>query len=154
MKLTTLLTTRRIAAELQAKTKHEIVQELARVATADLAWARATEVERLLLEREAMASTGIGEGVAIPHASYERSPEMTLALARSVDGVPYDAIDGKPVNLFFVLLVPSDQPGPHLKTLARITKVIKSIQVREALLTAADAAGMLEALAHAEEGLH
>jgi PTS system nitrogen regulatory IIA component len=153
MKLASLLTLRRIGADLEAATKADALDALARLATSDLAWADAREVARQLAEREAIASTGIGEGLAVPHASYERSPEMTLALARSKAGVPFEAIDGKPVHLFFVLLVPTDQPGPHLKTLARLSKVLKSQQTRTALLTAPDVEGMFDALVAADEAL-
>jgi len=91
----------------------------------------------MLLEREALGSTGIGDGIAIPHAKSRAINEMVVAFGRSRNGVDFQSMDGKPAFLFFVLVTPDDKPGDHLKTLARISRILKNPALREELRRAA-----------------
>ena len=91
------------------------------------------ELVRVLMEREALGSTGIGDGIAIPHAKSRTINEMVVAFGRSRSGVDFLSMDGKPAHLFFVLVTPDDKPGDHLKTLARISRILKNPALREAL---------------------
>lgn len=93
----------------------------------------ADELTRVLLEREALGSTGIGDGVAIPHGKLRGLREMVVAFGRSAEGVDFQSLDGKPVYLFFLLITPDDNPGIHLKTLARISRILKNPAFRAGL---------------------
>lgn len=100
---------------------------------------KAEKVFNILTEREKLGSTGIGEGVAIPHGKLRDIPELLCYFGRSHSGVEFDAIDGKPVHLFFLLLAPENSAGTHLKALAKISKIIKDPIFRKQLLEAKDA---------------
>jgi len=91
------------------------------------------ELVKLLTEREAIGTTGIGDGVAIPHAKLHLLPEMIVAFGRSSTGVDFQSVDEKPVFLFFLLITPDDKPGDHLKALARISRILKNPLLRENL---------------------
>jgi PTS system nitrogen regulatory IIA component len=93
-----------------------------------------------LLEREKLGSTGIGEGVAIPHGKVPNLPGLMASFGRSVPGVDFRAIDGKPTHLFFALFAPENSAGAHLKALARISRIFKNPAFREAIMKAADEA--------------
>jgi PTS system nitrogen regulatory IIA component len=92
----------------------------------------------ILLDREMLGSTGIGHGVAIPHGRLKGLDEILLVFGRSPEGVEFDAHDGAPVNLFFLLVAPEDSAGLHLKTLARISRIVKNPECRQALLGSED----------------
>ena len=102
-------------------------------ASPGLTAARLTET---LLEREKLGSTGIGEGVAIPHGKLPGIPGLIAAFARSRQGVDFASIDGKPTYLFFVLFAPENSAGVHLKALARISRLFKQPQFRQSILAA------------------
>lgn len=97
------------------------------------------EVFRLLLERESLAATGIGNGVAVPHAVCDRVHGFFGGFARSVEPIDFGAIDGTPCRLFFVLLSTRAQPKTHIKALARISRLFGEPGTRDRLLAAPDA---------------
>jgi PTS system nitrogen regulatory IIA component len=92
-----------------------------------------------LLEREKLGSTGIGEGVAIPHGKLAGLPGLVGAFARKKGGVDFQSIDGKPTYLFFVLFAPENSAGVHLKALARISRLFRQPQLRKSILDAPSA---------------
>jgi len=96
----------------------------------------AQKLTDVLLEREKLGSTGIGDGVAIPHGKLPGIPGLLAAFARKKAGVDFAAIDGKPTHLFFVLFAPDNSAGLHLKALARISRLFKQPQFRQAILAA------------------
>ena len=102
----------------------------------------AQQLTGTLLEREKLGSTGIGEGVAIPHGKLPGLPGLLAAFGRKRAGVDFAAIDGKPTHLFFVLFAPDNSAGLHLKALARISRLFKQPQFRQAILNAAGAPGI------------
>jgi mannitol/fructose-specific phosphotransferase system IIA component (Ntr-type) len=77
-------------------------------------------------QRESQGTTGIGQGVAIPHGKHASIPSLTAALGISADGIEFDAIDGEPVRLVFLLLAPTDDPGPHVRALAEIARLVQT----------------------------
>jgi PTS system nitrogen regulatory IIA component len=95
-----------------------------------------------LLEREKLGSTGVGEGIAIPHGKLGGLPGLLAAFGRKKSGLDFAAIDGKPTYLFFVLFAPDNSAGLHLKALARISRLFKQPQFRQAILAADGAAGI------------
>ncbi len=96
----------------------------------------------VLIEREKLGSTGVGEGVAIPHGKLAGIPGLVAAFGRSRAGIDFAAIDGKPTNLFFVLFAPDSSAGLHLKALARISRLFKQPQLRQQILAAPGAAAI------------
>ena len=102
----------------------------------------ASQLTETLLEREKLGSTGIGEGVAIPHGKLSGVPGLLAAFGRKRAGVDFAAIDGKPTFLFFVLFAPDNSAGLHLKALARISRLFKQPQFRQAILSAEGAPGI------------
>ncbi|MFA5073509.1 MAG: PTS sugar transporter subunit IIA [Nitrospirota bacterium] len=96
------------------------------------------ELVGMLLGRESLGSTGIGDGVAIPHAKVPLLAEMILAFGRSFHGVDFNSVDGKPVFLFFLVIAPEDCPGEHLKILSRISRILKNPLMRKQLREASN----------------
>ena len=90
----------------------------------------------VLLEREKLGSTGIGDGIAIPHGKLAGLDEMVVAFGRSREGIDFEAMDGKPVHLFFLLMAPENSAGQHLKALAKISRMLKDAGFRKNLLEA------------------
>jgi PTS system nitrogen regulatory IIA component len=127
-----------LAATDKAGVLGEISAGLARV----LPQISAQRLADVLLEREKLGSTGVGEGVAIPHGKLSGIPGLVAAFGRSLRGVEFAAIDGKPTQLFFVLLAPENSAGLHLKALARISRLFKQPQLRQQLLSAQGASGI------------
>jgi len=106
----------------------------------------APDALRRLLERERTMSTGLGGGVAVPHAKTDKVRHQVVALGRVLDGVDFKAIDGKPVHLVFLLLGPPDSTRQHVDLLARIAYLVKAPGVIDALLAAATPQQILEVL--------
>ena len=96
----------------------------------------ARTLSKVLIEREQLASTAIGEGVAIPHGKLGAVGEIVACLGRAPTGVEFDSMDGQPTYLFFVLVAPESSTGAHLKALARISRVFKDPEFRRRLLAA------------------
>jgi len=127
-----------IIVDIGATSKPGVLREFARLLKTTGRIVDEEELVRVLLERETLGSTGIGDGVAIPHARSRAIPEMLVAFGRSSQGVEYQALDGKPVFLFFLLVTPDAMPGDHLKTLARISRILKNPALRSGLISAED----------------
>jgi PTS system nitrogen regulatory IIA component len=121
----------------------ELVEHLATVQPG----INAGELLKALLEREKLGSTGIGNGIAIPHGKLAGLSDIILVFARSTAGVPFEAIDGKPIHLIFLLVAPANSTGGHLKALARLSRLLKNDSFRKTLLTAATAQDILRAIA-------
>jgi PTS system nitrogen regulatory IIA component len=97
------------------------------------------EVYRLLLEREKLQSTGIGDGVAIPHASTDDAPGQSAALIICPGGIDFEAIDGAPVHIVFGVIGPRKATGEHLRTLARISRLLRDPVTRSKLIASPNA---------------
>lgn len=144
MRIVDLISRNRIIPELVATDKQAILAELA----AHLAETEPTvtkdELERVLVDRESLASTAIGQGVAIPHGKLPQVSEIVACLGRAKNGVDFDSVDGKPTYLFFVMVAPENSSGAHLKALARISRVFKDEDFKQRLMVAGGADDMLE----------
>ena len=141
MKLVDFLRPEAVIAELAGDSPAAVLAQLAR----PVAQAFRLEERRLvevLLEREKLGSTGVGEGVAIPHAKVAGLPALAASLGRSARGVDFKAIDGRPTRLFLALFAPESAAGSHLQALARVSRLLKSAAFREALLSAPDSGAM------------
>lgn len=153
MKIVDLLNPAAIVANLEAVEKDAVLEELAGAAIKVGKELDRAEVVRVLQERERLGSTGIGEGVAIPHGKLRTIDQLLLSFGRSSKGVDFDSLDGKPAQLFFLLLAPEESVGIHLKTLARISKLLKSPAVRQRLLGANSGDDLYRIIGEEEERL-
>jgi PTS system nitrogen regulatory IIA component len=122
-----------IIEELEATDKMGVIREFAGLLKSTGRIRDEEELVRVLLERESLGSTGIGDGVAIPHGKLFIIPEMIVAFGRSSKGVDFESRDSKPVHLFFLLVTPEGKPGEHLKALARISRILKNPALRDNL---------------------
>jgi PTS system nitrogen regulatory IIA component len=136
MKITELLRKEYILEQLKAKSKQEVLAELAGVFLKGKIKFDSGAMLRVLLEREKLGSTGIGDGIAIPHGKLAGLDEILVAFGRSREGIAFEALDGKPVHLFFLLMAPENSAGQHLKALAKISRMLKDGVFRKKLLEA------------------
>lgn len=153
MKIVDLLNPAAIAEDLKAVGKKEVLAELTEALLKAERGLNQNGVVNVLLERERLGSTGIGEGVAIPHGKLKDIDNLLLAFGRSSAGVDFDSMDGKPAHLFFLLIAPEESVGVHLKMLARISKLLKNPIVRNRLLEASRSEDIYNIIAEEEERL-
>ena len=136
MKVTDIFRKEHIVEGLKSKGKKEVLAELSGVfLQGDVKYSH-EDMVNTLLEREKLGSTGIGDGVAIPHGKLANLEELIVSFGRSKEGVEFDAMDGKPAHIFFLLMAPEDTTGKHLKALAKISKMLKDSAFRKKLLEA------------------
>jgi mannitol/fructose-specific phosphotransferase system IIA component (Ntr-type) len=147
--LTELLSPDRVVLPLPAGDRQTAIEVLTRH-LARVAGAEYGEVLGAVLERESVLSTGIGFGVAIPHARSAAVRELTMVAGVTPAGVPFDAIDGEPVRLFFLIVGPEASAGLHVKILSRIARLVRRESVRRQLLEAADADAFCHVILDAE----
>ncbi len=147
MKISDILQEPMVIAELGASSKEALLDEMAQhlCRNVDALNGSKDAVRGALLGRERLGSTGVGESVAIPHAKIPGLKALTAGFGRSHPGVPFEAVDQQPVRLVFVLLVPENSAGAHLKALARIARLLKNPGFRERLMGLGDAHAIYEA---------
>jgi mannitol/fructose-specific phosphotransferase system IIA component (Ntr-type) len=151
MQLTEILSARHIRIPLQATTRNEAIQELLDllVATGDVSGPEAAMAA--LLDRERTRTTGIGGGLALPHAKTPAAAKVVMALGRSPAGVDFQSIDGKPANLVVLLLGPMDATGPHIQALAKISRLLSIEPIRKRLDAASTPEQVLKIVAEHEK---
>src|SRR5260370_27733654 len=142
MQLTDLLTAERVASRhsrgTQLLDKAEVLETLAQLLSRG-SQVDAVSVRRVLSEREQLQSTGIGEGVAIPHGALPQLEAQYASLLIVPEGVEFAAVDGLAVNILFAVIGPKRATGEHLKTLARVSRLLRNKAFRERLVAAEDA---------------
>jgi nitrogen PTS system EIIA component len=136
MKITEMLKKKYIIEALTSTTKKDVLMELSRIILQDHPQFNSKQVLEVLLQREKLGSTGIGDGIAIPHGKLAMLDELVVAFGRSPEGIDFNAMDGKPVHLFFLLLAPENSAGVHLKALAKLSRMLKDVDYRVKLLQA------------------
>lgn len=140
MKISDFLCSKAVCAGLESTTKEGVIAELVGL----LINAEAVEkkhknkIFETLMAREALGSTAIGQGIAIPHGKCDCVKKLVGCLGISKKGINFDSLDGEPAYIFFLLLAPMDSAGPHLKALARISRLLKDKYVRENLKSVTD----------------
>jgi len=139
MRINDILKRENVHVHLKPSSKERLLEELVGLLLADRTEDQRREALREVRLREDIGSTGIGEGVAIPHAKPSFCDELMVCLAISDDPVPFEAIDGQPVRIFMLVLGPREQAGRHLRFLARAARLLKKRERREALLASTDA---------------
>ena len=134
MKLSEILEEENIILDLRAKDKKRALEELAEaIASSETSLDKGSLVKGLL-ERERLGSTGIGEGIAIPHGKFYGVSQLIISFGRSLKGLDFESMDGEPAFLFFLLVAPENSDGIHLKALAKLAKILKSSSFRELLM--------------------
>ncbi|MEW6365289.1 MAG: PTS sugar transporter subunit IIA [Acidobacteriota bacterium] len=145
MKLADFLGPDAVIPELQGRDPRSVLADLS-APIAEAEGLSTSELVEGLLEREALGSTAVGDGVALPHARFAKLTRLTASFGRSRAGIPFGAADGEPVHLFFAIFTPEDLAGAHLKALAHVSRVLGNPAIREAALSAADADEIYRAL--------
>jgi PTS system nitrogen regulatory IIA component len=139
MKLLDIVSPGGVVDDLRAETKEGVLREMSEVVAAGVPFLSAQALTSILLDRESLGSTGIGDGVAIPHGKVPGLTRLAAVVARSRAGVQFHSLDGKPAHLFFLVVAPEQSAGMHLKALARISRLLKDARLRRSLLDALDA---------------
>ncbi len=129
-----LMNLKNIELDFQAKSKTEALDTLAQILLKNKAIDDLTGFLDDVYERESITSTGIGFGIAIPHAKSSHVTIPSVIFARSDEGIPFDAMDGKDAHLFFMIAMPEDGTNAHLKVLAMLSRKLMHSDFREALL--------------------
>jgi mannitol/fructose-specific phosphotransferase system IIA component (Ntr-type) len=149
--LSELLNPDRVKVPLQGATKEALLEELVGVLHAGGAVSDPAEVLRAVRAREEVLSTGIGSGVAIPHGKSNAAPELAMAAGVLPTPVEFEALDGEPVRLVFMLVGPESAAGAHVKALSRISRLVRREELRDRLSSVASAEEFLRVLTEAEE---
>ncbi|HDQ25646.1 MAG TPA: PTS sugar transporter subunit IIA [bacterium] len=127
-----------IELTIKAKTKKEVIEELVEILAKKNALLDKKAAIESLMEREELGSTGVGQGIAIPHSKTKAVKELVGAFGVSKAGVDFDALDGETVHIFFLLLAPEGAAGLMLKALARVSNFLKNKYYRKKILESAD----------------
>jgi len=150
MILSQLLNPEAVSVELAATSKQDVMVELVELLEKSHALSSHGEILAGVLKREAMMSTGIGNGIAIPHGKARAVDHLVAACGVSRSGVDFDAIDKQPATLFILLVSPENVGGSHVKVLANISRLLKEDKVRDALKASETAQDFLQQLRDAE----
>lgn len=149
MKITDFLTENTIFTDLKAQNKRELLQELT-VPIAQIANISADAIMKVLLERERLGSTGIGQGIGIPHGKLKELDSLVMACGICRQGVDFDSLDGRPAYLFFLLLAPENNAELHLQMLAKLSKYLKMPAFRSDIINAENPAEIIKIINQAE----
>lgn len=134
MKLSKFSSEELVTFDLKSTDKDEVIRELVELAANSPLVKDKEELYKDVVERENLVTTGVGYGVAFPHAKTPAARGIVIAFGRSDEGVDFDAMDKKPVNLFFLIAAPEDAIGAHLNVMARLSFIMKSVENREKLM--------------------
>ncbi|MGH7663489.1 MAG: PTS sugar transporter subunit IIA [Gemmatimonadaceae bacterium] len=150
MLLTELLTADRVKVPLSSRSKDDVLRELVELA----ARGRDPEIVASILaavsERESVLSTGIGGGIAIPHGKTPAVDQLVVAAGVASTPIEFDALDGKPVQLFFLLIGPESASGAHVKALSRISRLLRRDKLRRDLGTSTSSDAFLRVVRESE----
>ena len=151
MQITDMFKKEYIIEALKAKSKRAVLAELSEIFTRDHAGIHPEAMIEVLLEREKLGSTGIGDGIAIPHGKLKGLGSLVISFGRSREGIDFDSIDGRPAHIFFLLMAPESSTGQHLKALAKISRMLKDPEFRNDLLSANNAEELYRKIADKDE---
>ncbi len=150
MRLSELLNPEAVTLRLRARTKREVIVELVEVLEAAHGFHSHGEILDRVMRREAMMSTGLFPGAAIPHGKARSADHMAAACGVSPEGVDFESEDGRPTHLFVLLVSPEQATTPHVRLLANISRLLKEEPVRRGLIEAPSAEAFLSLLRSAE----
>ena len=144
MKIAEFLSEKAIVPSIKAVNKEGVIRELVDAIAKAEGIRNKEELVKALIGRELLGSTGIGQGVGIPHAKTNAVKKLVAAFGICHPGAEFEALDGEPVYIFFLLVAPEDSAGPHLKALARISRLLKDKFFRESLKQLTDEKAILK----------
>jgi fructose-specific phosphotransferase system IIA component len=153
MQIMDFLSKKAIVTDIRSTKKEDVIKELvdALVNAADIEKRHRNKLIEALMAREALGSTAIGQGIAIPHAKSDCVDKLIAAFGLSKKGVDFDSLDGEVAYIFFLLVAPQDSAGPHLKALARISRLLKDKYFRDTLRSSTDDKSVVKAIAEEDE---
>ncbi|MBN2372741.1 PTS sugar transporter subunit IIA [bacterium] len=150
LKIVDLLSKDAIASDLKADNKEDVLREMVNLLYNAGKINDKEKALEVLLDREKLGSTGVGYGVAIPHGKYNAIDNLVAAFGRSKKGIDFDAVDHKPVHIFFLFLASEDAANLHLKVLARSCRLLKRDTFRESLMHAENEDDIMKVIAREE----
>ena len=153
MKLADILRESCVISDIKGVTKREILSEMVETLKNAKLIDDVDSVVNIIMERESLGSTGIGDGVAIPHGKMKKLNTILCVAGRSKEGVNFDAVDRQPVHIFFLVLAPEDSASLHLKVLSRISKVLRDQSFRKKILKLSDAHEIYTSIIEADDKL-
>ncbi len=153
MNITDFLSSKAIITDIKSVKKEDVIKELvdALIEAGEIDKKNRTKLIEALMAREALGSTAIGQGVAIPHAKTDCVSKLVAAFGLSKKGVDFDSLDGEQAYIFFLLVAPQDSAGPHLKALARISRLLKDKYFRDSLRACLDDQSVLKIISQEDE---
>jgi len=140
MQIMDFLSKKAIVTDIKSTKKADVIRELvdALIGAGEVEKRHRNKLIEALMAREALGSTAIGQGIAIPHAKSDSVSKLVAAFGLSKKGIDFDSLDGDLAFIFFLLLAPQDSAGPHLKALARISRLLKDKYFRDTLHSCTD----------------
>jgi fructose-specific phosphotransferase system IIA component len=153
MRLTEILKPQNILVPMVATNKNQAIGELVDLLAKNGEIQDTNAVLNAVLEREATRTTGIGNGLAIPHGKCTGTSELVMAIGKSAAPIDFQAVDGRPVSLIWLLVSPLDKTGPHIHALARISRLMTSDKFRQALAQAKSAQEIYDVIVQQENAL-
>ena len=153
MKIMDFLSKKAILTDIKSAKKEEVIKELvdALISAGEIEKRYRNKLIEALTTRESLGSTAIGQGIAIPHAKSDCVDKLIAAFGISKKGVDFDSLDGEPAYIFFLLVAPQDSAGPHLKALARISRLLKDKYFRDSLRACTDDKSIVKIVALEDE---
>jgi PTS system nitrogen regulatory IIA component len=153
MKLSELLTPECIISDLKARDKKGALEELSQIITEQEPTLKKGSLLQILLERERLGSTGIGEGIALPHGKVKKLKRLVVSFGRSIEGLGFDSVDEQPAYLLFLLVAPENSAGMHLQALAKISRMLKDSNFRQRLMQAKSREEIYQIIINKDEDL-
>lgn len=150
MKLSKKIKKPAIKLKMKSTSKREALEELVDLLCSAYKLKNREEILEAIIRREEKQSTGIGMGLAVPHAKTPAVKELYVASGLSVEGIDFDSVDGDPARIFFILVSPKDISGPHIKALAGISRLVKHEEFRRDLLECSEVKEYLDVVKEAE----
>ncbi len=153
MKIMDFLSKKAILTDIKSSKKEDVIKELVDllINSGEIEKRNRNKLVEALMSRESLGSTAIGQGVAIPHAKSDSVEKLVAAFGLSRKGVDFDSLDGEPAYIFFLLVAPQDSAGPHLKALARISRLLKDKYFRDSLRACTDDKAVIKIIVQEDE---
>lgn len=153
MRIADFLCKKAITTNIKSVKKEDVIKELVDtlINSGEIEKRCRNKLIDALMARESLGSTAIGQGIAIPHAKTDCVDKLVAAFGLSKKGIDFDSLDGEPAHIFFLLVAPQDSAGPHLKALARISRLLKDKYFRDNLRAAADEKAIIKIISEEDE---
>ena len=153
MQIMDFLSKKAIITDIKSTKKVDVIRELvdALINSGDIEKKSRNKLIDALMNRESLGSTAIGQGIAIPHAKSDCVTRLVAAFGLSKKGLDFDSLDGELAYIFFLLIAPQDSAGPHLKALARISRLLKDKYFRDTLRSCEDEKAVIKIITEEDE---